>query len=94
MTSCVTFGVRGRRGATRHQLQGLVVFVVGLALTSGALAGLHALTETPARGVELGVLVVANLLATLTKFVAMRAWVFNRSRCATTSPRTPEENAR
>ena len=89
-----TFGVRGRAGATRQQLQGLVVFLVGLALTSGALAGLHALTDTPARGVELGVLVAANLLATLTKFVAMRAWVFNRSRCATTSPRTVEETAR
>lgn len=89
-----TFGVRGREGATRHQLQGLVVFVVGLALTSGALAGLHALTDTPARGVELGVLVVANLLATLTKFVAMRAWVFGRSRSATTSPRTPERTVR
>ena len=88
------FGVRGREGATRQQLQGLVVFVLGLVLTSGALAGLHALTDTPGRGVELGVLVVANLLATLTKFVAMRAWVFNRSRCATTSPRTPEETAR
>ena len=89
-----TFGVRGRQGATRHQLQGLVVFVVGLALTSGALAGLHALTDAPARGVELGVLVVANLLATLTKFVAMRAWVFDHSRSATTSPRTTEETAR
>lgn len=89
-----TFGVRGRVGAARHQLQGLVVFVVGLALTSGTLAGLHALTDTPGRGVELGVLVVANLLATLTKFVAMRAWVFNRSRCATPSPRTTEETAR
>ena len=88
-----TFGVRGREGATRHQLQGLVVFAVGLALTSGALAGLHALTDSPPRGAELSVLVVANLLATLTKFVAMRAWVFRRTRSAT-STQTTEGTAR
>jgi glycosyltransferase involved in cell wall biosynthesis len=86
-----TFGVRGRAGATRHQAQGLVVFVVGLALTSGALAGLHAVTDTPPRGTELAVLVVANLLATLTKFVAMRAWVF-RDPATTATP--AEESAR
>jgi putative flippase GtrA len=82
----LTFGVRGNHGAARHQLQGLVVFGVGLALTSGALALLHATQPDPARGVELGVLVVANLLATVTRFVALRAWVF-RAR-TTASPTT------
>ena len=33
----LTFGVRGRGGAARHQAQGLVVFALGLALTSGSL---------------------------------------------------------
>jgi hypothetical protein len=38
----LTFGVRGRAGAGRAQLQGLLVFALGLALTSGSLAVLHA----------------------------------------------------
>ena len=37
-----TFGVRGRTARLRHQLQGLAVFGVGLALSTGALAGVHA----------------------------------------------------
>ncbi len=73
-----TFGVRGLDGATRHQLQGFVVFAVGLVLTSGSLVGLHALATSPPRGVELTVLVSANLLATIVRFVALRAWVFRR----------------
>src|SRR3954447_18286972 len=54
----LTFGIRGGAGAARPQLQGLVVFGLGLALTSGTLAGLHAATATPSRTVE-----VAALLA-------------------------------
>ena len=38
----VTFGVRGRARAARHQVRGLIAFAIGLALTSGALAALHA----------------------------------------------------
>ena len=38
----LTFGVRGREDAAKHQGQGLVVFAVGLALTSGSLAALSA----------------------------------------------------
>src|SRR5262249_42313832 len=45
----LTFGVSGRPGAARHQVQGLVVFALGLALTSGSLALLHAATATPGR---------------------------------------------
>jgi putative flippase GtrA len=67
-----TFAVRGGRHAGRHQCQGLLVFAVGLGLTSGALA----LVGSTSRAVELGVLVVANLLATLVRFVLLRAWVF------------------
>jgi putative flippase GtrA len=75
----VTFGVRGRQDAAKHQGQGLVVFVVGLALTSGALAAVSALSSTPARWVELSVLVVANLVATLVRFLLLRRWVFGRA---------------
>jgi putative flippase GtrA len=72
----LTFGVRGATGQARHQAQGLVVFGIGLALTSGALAGLHTASTTPARSVEVAVLVGANLLATLVRFLLLRAWVF------------------
>jgi putative flippase GtrA len=72
-----TFGVRGS-GAGRHQLQGLAVFALGLALTSGSLAILTAMSAHPARFVELAVLVVANLAATILRFVLLRQWVFAR----------------
>ena len=71
----LTFGVRGRADAVRHQGQGLVVFAVGLALTSGSLAVLHAATASPV-WLELAVLVVANLVATAVRFVLLRRWVF------------------
>src|ERR1700728_3216712 len=34
----VTFGIRGRTHAARHQVRGLIAFAIGLALTSSALA--------------------------------------------------------
>jgi putative flippase GtrA len=78
----LTFGIRGRGGAARAQFQGLVVFGLGLALTSGTLALLHAFDPHASQGVELLLLVVANALATLLRFVLFRAWVF-RHRSAT-----------
>ncbi|HEU5270979.1 MAG TPA: bifunctional glycosyltransferase family 2/GtrA family protein [Jatrophihabitans sp.] len=72
----LTFGISGRRHYGRHQLQGLVVFVLGLALTSGSLAALHAAEPTPHRMLELAVLIGANLVATALRFVLLRGWVF------------------
>jgi putative flippase GtrA len=77
----LTFGVRGREGAGRHQLQGLIVFGLGLALTSGSLALLGALTS-PTLPLELSVLVLANLAATVLRFVLLRRWVFNQKEIA------------
>ena len=71
----VTFGVRGQADRARHQVQGLAVFGLGLALTSGSLALVHA-TGDPSRAVEVVVLVLANLAATLLRFVLLRRWVF------------------
>ncbi|WP_182905748.1 bifunctional glycosyltransferase family 2/GtrA family protein [Microbispora sp. H13382] len=68
-----TFGVRGRAGALRHHLGGLVAFVAGLALTSG---GLAALPGGASRAAELAVVIVANGLATLLRFLLLRSWVF------------------
>ncbi len=76
----LTFGVRGSRHAGRHQVEGLVVFGLGLALTSGSLALLTAVTTTPSRLVELSVLVGANAAATVLRFLLFRAWVFHPRR--------------
>jgi putative flippase GtrA len=76
-----TFGVRGGR-ATRHQLQGLLVFALGLGLTSGALALLGVVSADPSRLVEVGVLVIANLAATVLRFVLLREWVFTSRKAA------------
>ncbi|XVV06256.1 glycosyltransferase [Actinosynnema sp. CA-248983] len=70
-----TFGVRGRHGAGRHQFEGLLVFGLCLALTSGALALLHLFTD-PGGGAELAAVVGANLLATVLRFLLLRNWVF------------------
>ena len=79
----LTFGVRGNDGAWRHQIQGLLVFGIGLGLTSGSLALLDAVSTHPARPVELTVLIVANLAATCVRFLMMRVWVFRARRPAT-----------
>jgi glycosyltransferase involved in cell wall biosynthesis len=75
----LTFGVRGSSGAARHQFEGLIVFALGLGLTSGSLALVHAVT-VPGRGLELTALVLANLAATLLRFLLLRGWVFHPSR--------------
>src|SRR6478752_4928486 len=67
-----TFGIRGRTGVARHQLNGLLVFAFCLAITSGSLFVLHRFDPTVGKGAELSVLVVANLVATLIRFVALR----------------------
>jgi len=78
----LTFGVRGTRRVMRHHVQGLVIFLAGFALTSGALAVLDLADPGAGRLTEVGALVVANLVATLLRFVLLRAWVF-------TQPTTP-----
>ncbi|MBN9327294.1 MAG: bifunctional glycosyltransferase family 2/GtrA family protein, partial [Cellulomonas sp.] len=60
-----TFGVRGPARAVRHQGQGLIVFALAWALTSGSLTGLHLLVPGAGRTAELVVLTVANLVATV-----------------------------
>ena len=74
-----TFGIRDRAGLLRHHLRGALVFLLTLALTNSALLVLHGLDSTPSGTVELAVLVAANLAASVTRYVAMRTWVFART---------------
>ena len=72
----LTFGVRGRGGVVRAHLQGLVVLGLGLGLTSGSLAVVHAVLPGPSRTAEVVVLLVANAAATVLRFLLFRHWVF------------------
>ncbi|PRY17891.1 bifunctional glycosyltransferase family 2/GtrA family protein [Kineococcus rhizosphaerae] len=76
----LTFGVRGSEGAARHQAQGLFVFLLGWAITSGSLLALHSGQPDAGRALELGVLTVANLAATVVRFLLLRSWVFRNRR--------------
>ena len=77
----LTFKLSGRAGALRAQLEGMVVFLIGLALTSGSLAVLDAVKDQPSRALEIGVLLAANLAAGVLRFVLLRVWVFAPHRC-------------
>jgi putative flippase GtrA len=77
-----TFGIQGGN-PVRHHFEGLIVFGIGLALTSGALALVHR-TTTPDRWVEVLTVVGANLAATAIRFLLFRLWVF-RERSSTKS---------
>lgn len=72
----ITFGVRGRTARLQHQLQGLAVFGIGLAVSTGALAIVHAGAPHAGRSIELTALVLANLAATILRFLLFRSWVF------------------
>ena len=76
----LTFGISGRSNAARHQVKGLIAVGIGLALTSGALAALA--PAHPGRLAEVSVLIAANLVATVIRFLLYRHWVFGRPKRA------------
>jgi putative flippase GtrA len=76
----VTFGVRGRHRLLRQMAMGGAVYALTLALTTGALLVLHGIDATPVRAVEVAVLVAASAAATVTRYVALRSWVFAHRR--------------
>ena len=75
-----TFGVTGRHRRLRQHAEGLVVFGLGLAMTTGALGLLDRASGHPGRAAELAALVAANAAATLMRFVLLRSWVFSPHR--------------
>jgi putative flippase GtrA len=75
-----TFGIGGRANVARQHLEGLIVFAIALAITSGSLLVLHLLAAAAHHLIELGVLVSANLMATAARFVLLRGWVFHPRR--------------
>ena len=77
-----TFAVHGIEGRVRHQLQGLVVFGLALALTASSLRLLELVYPSPSHLVELAALIVASILATVLRFALLRTWVFRAQRAA------------
>jgi putative flippase GtrA len=75
-----TFGFRGADGRLRHQVQGLLIFACGLAVTSGALWTLRSIGGQDHPLVEVTVLTAANLFVTIMRFVLMRVWIFRARR--------------
>jgi putative flippase GtrA len=72
----LTFGIRGRHELVRQHGAGALVYVLTLGLTTGALAVLHGLDPGSGRVLELVVLVAAGICATVTRYMALRSWVF------------------
>jgi putative flippase GtrA len=92
----LTFGVLGRTGLLRQHAAGAVVYAITLGLTAGALGVLHGIAPGASHGVELAVLVAASLVATVTRYLALRTWVFasaRRARAAEPRALTPEDAA-
>jgi putative flippase GtrA len=75
----ITFGLRDDERGLRHHARGLGVFAVALGLTSGSLAALQVLAPAAGIAAETLVLIVANAVATVVRFVLYRSWVFPRS---------------
>jgi glycosyltransferase involved in cell wall biosynthesis len=75
----LTFGVRGRHSLVRDHASGLIAFGIAIVLTSGAAVALDVLTPHAGRVLELAALAVANVVATIARFVLLRAWVGRRS---------------
>jgi putative flippase GtrA len=76
----LTFGVQGRRGLVRQHAAGAGVYAITLGLTAGALGVLHGVAPGASHTVEVAVLVAAGLVATVTRYVALKTWVFAAAR--------------
>jgi len=85
----LTFGIGGRTSMVRDQAVGLVAFLVALAITTAAALGLSATAPTAGRSVELAVLVAANGLATVVRFLMLRGWLRSGAR-STPTDHAPE----
>ena len=56
------------------------MFLLALALTSGALAALQTAVPSPSLALELAVLVAANMAAAVLRFLLLRSFVFRSRR--------------
>jgi putative flippase GtrA len=71
----LTFGVTGRESLLRDHAAGILAFGIALAITTLSITLLHRYAPDAGRAMEVGVLVVANVLATITRFVVLRSLI-------------------
>jgi putative flippase GtrA len=74
-----TFAANGNGAAARDHLGGLTAFGIALGLTTGAVGALHVLVPAANRITELAVLLIANVIATLVRFILLRSWIRPRA---------------
>ena len=68
----LTFGIRGNEGLARHHAAGLLALGVAVLITSASLLALNTIDPRHGRLSELAVLVAANAVATLVRFLFLR----------------------
>jgi putative flippase GtrA len=83
----LTFGIRGNEGLARHHAAGLLALAAALLITSASLVALNAIDPRHGRLSELAVLVAANAVATLVRFLFLRHAV--RDGATSSAPRRP-----
>jgi putative flippase GtrA len=71
----LTFGVTGRESLLRDHAAGILAFGIALAITTLSITLLHRYAPDAGRAMELVVLVAANVLATITRFVVLRSLI-------------------
>ncbi|MEO6998864.1 MAG: GtrA family protein [Terracoccus sp.] len=71
-----TFGVSGREHLVAHHGQALLIFALTWTATTGALALLGRMDPHASTTTATLVVLLANVVATAPRFVAMRRWVF------------------
>jgi putative flippase GtrA len=71
----LTFGITGRESLVRDHVAGLLAFGIALAITTLSIALLHRYAPDAGRAMELAVLVAANVVATLLRFVVLRTFI-------------------
>ena len=89
----LTFGVRGRETLVRGQAVGFLALAVALAITTVSVGLLGVLVPGAGRPVELAVLVVANALATVARFVLLRTLIAGDRRAFTSPASAPSPGA-
>jgi glycosyltransferase involved in cell wall biosynthesis len=76
----LTFGVVGRGRLTGDHAGGLAALGVALTITTTSLLLLHLAVPNAGRLMETMVLIAASAIATLARFLLLRAWIFQRRR--------------
>jgi putative flippase GtrA len=71
----LTFGVTGRQSLIRDHAAGILAFGLALGITTLSITLLHRYAPEAGRALELIVLVSANVLATLTRFLVLRSLI-------------------